>query len=147
MAAALSGFGSRLKAGLGRRVELARERLGQFARSRILADPARLVVDRRALVTERAGRLERLTRAALDRAAERLRAGAARLEAGSPLKLLARGYSVTTPAGTTAPLTSVAGVAPGATIVTQLVDGRLASTVTSIDTTPIATRERIADHA
>lgn len=145
--AALAGFATRLTTGLGRRVELARERLGQFARSRILADPARLVVDRRALVEERAGRLERLAGVAVDRAGERLRAAVARLEAGSPLKLLARGYSVTTTAGTTAPLTSVAAVAPGATLITQLVDGRVASTVTSIDTTPIATRERIANHA
>lgn len=145
--AALAGFATRLTTGLGRRVELARERLGQFARSRILADPARLVVDRRALVVERSGRLERLARVAVDRAGERLRAAAARLEAGSPLKLLARGYSVTTAAGTTAPLTSVAAVAPGAMLVTQLFDGRLTSTVTAIDTAPIITPERIADHA
>jgi len=147
--AALAGFATRLTTGLGRRVELARERLGQFARSRILADPARLVVDRRALVEERAGRLERLARVAVDRAGERLRAAAARLEAGSPLKLLARGYSVTTTAHASAPLTSVATLAPGATLVTQLVDGRLMSTVTSIDHAPIATRdrERTANHA
>ena len=145
--AALTGFAMRLTNGLGRRVEMARERLGQFARSRILADPARLVVDRRALVEERAGRLERLARVGVDRAGERLRAAVARLEAGSPLKLLARGYSVTTTAGSTAPLTSVAAVAPGATLVTQLVDGRLESTITSIDHTPITIRERIANHA
>jgi len=144
--AALAGFATRLTTGLGRRVEMARERLGQFARSRILADPARLVVDRRALMEERAGRLERLARVAVDRAGERLRAAVARLEAGSPLKLLARGYSVTTTAGTTAPLTSVAAVAPGTALVTQLVDGRLESTVTSIDHTPITIRERIASH-
>jgi exodeoxyribonuclease VII large subunit len=126
---------------------MARERLGQFARSRILADPARLVVDRRALVEERAGRLERLARVAVDRAGERLRAAVARLEAGSPLRLLARGYSVTTTAGSTAPLTSVAAVAPGTTLVTQLVDGRLESTITSIDLAPITIRERIANHA
>jgi exodeoxyribonuclease VII large subunit len=145
--AALTGFATRLTTGLGRRVEMARERLGQFARSRILADPARLVVDRRALVEERAGRLDRLARVAVDRAGERLGAAVARLEAGSPLKLLARGYSVTTTAGSTTPLTSVAAVAPGATLVTQLVDGRLESTVTSIDRTPITIRERIANHA
>jgi len=145
--AALTGLAMRLTTGLGRRVELARERLGQFARSRILADPARLVVDRRSLVEERAGRLERLARVAVDRAGERLRAAVARLEAGSPLKLLARGYSVTTSSGSTAPLTSVAGAAPGATLVTQLVDGRLESTITSIDHAPITIRERIASHA
>jgi exodeoxyribonuclease VII large subunit len=145
--AALAGFAARLQSGLARRAEMARERLGQFARSRILADPTRLVTERRSLVAERAARLERLARAAVDRAGERLRAGVARLDAGSPLKLLARGYSVTTSAGTTAPLTSIATLAAGTTIVTQLADGRLTSTVTSIDSTPIATQERIAHHA
>jgi len=140
--ATLGGFAARLAAGLGRRVETARERLGQFARSRILADPARLVVDRRALVAERAGRLDRLGRVAVDRAGERLRAQAARLDAGSPLGLLARGYSVTTSAATTLPLTSVATVAVGDTLVTQLVDGRLRSTVTAIEATAASRRER-----
>ena len=145
--AALAGFAARMQSGLARRAEMARERLGQFARSRILADPTRLVTERRSLVAERAARLERLARAAVDRAGERLRAGVARLDAGSPLKLRARGYSVTTSAGTTAPLTSIATLAAGTTIVTQLADGRLTSTVTSIDSTPIATQERIARHA
>jgi len=145
--AALAGFAARMQSGLARRAEMARERLGQFARSRILADPTRLVTERRSLVAERAARLERLARAAVDRAGERLRAGVARLDAGSPLKLLARGYSVTTSAGTTAPLTSIAVLEAGSTIVTQLADGRLTSTVTSIDSTPIATQERIAHHA
>ena len=145
--AALGGFAARLQSGLARRAEMARERLGQYARSRILADPTRLVTERRSLVAERAARLERLARAAVDRAGERLRAGVARLDAGSPLKLLARGYSVTTSEGATAPLTSIATLAAGTTIVTQLADGRLTSTVTSIDSTPIATQERIAHHA
>lgn len=145
--AALDGFAARLRAGLARRAEMARERLGQFARSRILADPTRLVSERRAVVAERAVRLERLVRAAVDRADERLRAAVARLDAGSPLKLLARGYSVTTSAGTTVPLTSISSIAAGKTIVTQLADGRLQSTVTAIDATPIATQERISHHA
>jgi exodeoxyribonuclease VII large subunit len=72
--AALGGFAARLQSGLARRAEMARERLGQFARSRILADPTRLVTERRSLVAERAARLERLARAAVDRAGERLRA-------------------------------------------------------------------------
>ena len=145
--AALGSFAARLHSGLARRAEMARERLGQFARSRILADPTRLVVERRALVAERAARLERLIRAAVERAGERLGAGVARLDAGSPLKLLARGYSVTTSEGATAPLTSIAAIAAGATIVTQLADGRLQSTVTAIDPTPIITQERTAEHA
>jgi exonuclease VII large subunit len=64
-------------------------------------------------------------------------AAAARLEAGSPLKLLARGWSVTwldtdgVEAGTatSAALKSVVGVRPGAAIVTQLSDGKILSRV------------------
>ena len=64
-------------------------------------------------------------------------AAAARLEAGSPLKLLARGWSVTWldtdgvgagPAPSAA-LKSVVGVRAGAAIVTQLSDGKIFSRV------------------
>ncbi|MFM8802837.1 MAG: hypothetical protein ACKOK8_02805, partial [Planctomycetia bacterium] len=63
---------------------------------------------------------------------ERLAAATARLEAGSPLKLLARGWSVTwTEADGAVPaaLKSVAGVNPGAPLVTQLSDGKIWSRV------------------
>ena len=43
---------------LARRVEMARERLGQLARSRILGDPARILGDRRMLLADRAGRID-----------------------------------------------------------------------------------------
>ena len=145
--ATIAGLRERLATGLARRVELASERLGQFARGRILSDPARLVVDRRGLVADRAARLGRAARLACERAAERLQAGAGRLEAGSPLKLLARGYSVTTAADDAAPLRSIEAVAAGARIVTQLADGRLTSTVTATDRTPALIQERTPHHA
>lgn len=147
VASLLASHAERLRTGLARRVETARERLAHYARSRILVDPARIVADRRTLVADRAGRLARLAGVAVDRAAERLHAAAARLDAGSPLKLLARGYSVTTLDGAALPLTSVAAIAPGATIVTQLADGRLTSAVTAIDTLPIVPQERTSSHA
>jgi hypothetical protein len=71
-----------------------------------------------------------------------LRAAVGRLEAGSPLKLLARGYSVTTIEHTSQALSSVAGVKPGATLVTQLTDGRIWSTASRIDLAPINPLER-----
>ena len=127
LAAAVAALGLRLQAGLGRRVELARERMAQLARSRIFADPARLIGDRREALDQHALRLRRLAGAAIARGRERLGSAAARLEAGSPLHLLARGWSVTWKEGDATALRSVAGLAPGDMLVTQLADGRVAS--------------------
>jgi exodeoxyribonuclease VII large subunit len=153
VAATLDMLGTRLQAGLRRRIDMARDRIGQIARSRNFADPDRLIRDRAATVDQQAARLQRLITAAVARGRERLAAAAARLEAGSPLKLLARGWSVTwldeagtiseeseAAAGpTTLPapsmLKTVSGVKPGAPLVTQLSDGKIWSRVerTSID--------------
>jgi exodeoxyribonuclease VII large subunit len=132
LAAAVTTLGQRLQAGLGRRATAARERLTALAGSRIFADPGRLVRDRRAALDEQTLRLRRLAAAATARGRERLTAAAGRLEAGSPLHLLARGWSVTFRDGDPRTLRSVAGVAPGTTLVTQLVDGKLWSRVERI---------------
>ena len=137
LAASLVALDGRLRSGLDRRIELARERLGLFARSRMLADPTRLVQDRRLAIEQHGARLHRLATTSIERAAERLGAAVGRLEAGSPLKILARGYSVTSLAGGAAALTSTAGVEAGDTLVTQLADGRVWSTVTRADAGPL----------
>jgi len=147
VAATLDMLGGRLETGLLRRIDMARDRIGQLARSRIFADPDRLVRDRAATLQQHSQRLLRLVTGAVDRSRERVGAAAARLEAGSPLKLLARGWSVTwldadraalstaatAPSGTAA-LKSVAGVSPNATLVTQLTDGKIWSRVERIST-------------
>jgi len=137
LAAAVASLTVRLAGGLTRRVGLARERLDMLARSRILADPARLVGDRRQLLDERARRLTFLARAAVDRSGERLAAATARLEAGSPLQLLSRGWSVTFRERTADTLKSVVGLAVGDRLVTQLADGRLTSRIESVDVGPL----------
>ncbi len=137
LAASLVTLDGRLRSGLDRRIELARERVGLFARSRVLADPSRLVQDRRAAIDQHASRLQRLASTSIERAAERLGAAVGRLEAGSPLKILARGYSVTSLAEGTVALTSTAGVKAGDTLVTQLSDGRVWSNVTRTDAGPM----------
>ena len=144
VAATLDMMGGRLQTGLLRRIDMARDRIAQLARSRIFADPDRLVRDRAAMLEQQTARLHRLAAAAVDRGRERLAAAAGRLEAGSPLKLLARGWSVTSigadqdlhetgAVATACPaplaLKSVAGVEPGATLVTQLSDGKIWSRV------------------
>jgi exodeoxyribonuclease VII large subunit len=132
--AAVATLGLRLQAGLGRRVDLARERMLQLARSRIFADPSRLIGDRRALLDQHALRLRRLGSATVERSRERLAAAAGRLEAGSPLHLLARGWSVTWKDGDPTALRSVAGLATGDTLITQLADGRVTSRLEGIIT-------------
>ncbi|MFM8952228.1 MAG: exodeoxyribonuclease VII large subunit [Planctomycetaceae bacterium] len=134
LAAAVATLGLRLQAGLGRRVDLARERMLQLARSRIFADPSRLIGDRRSLLDQHALRLRRLGSATVERSRERLAAAAGRLEAGSPLHLLARGWSVTWKDGDPTALRSVAGLATGDTLITQLADGRVTSRLEGIIT-------------
>jgi exodeoxyribonuclease VII large subunit len=129
LAAAVSDLAMRLPTALARRVAFARERILQLARSRVFREPERMVVDRRLRLDADAMRLRRLVAAAVDRGRERLSAAAGRLEAGSPLHILGRGWSVTcrTDAPTQA-LRSVAGIEPGTPLVTQLADGRVWST-------------------
>ena len=69
------------------------------------------------------------------RGRERLAAAAARLEADSPLTILARGYSITSLAGSPSALTSAVGVGPSAELVTQLTDGRVWSRVERVERT------------
>ena len=133
VAAAVAGLGLRLATGLERRVTSARDRIAQAARSRIFADPSRIVRDRRDAVEQHALRLRRLAGAALARGRERLAAAAGRLEAGSPLQLLARGWSLTSREGDPRALRSVAGLDAGTTVVTQLADGRFWSRVERVE--------------
>jgi exodeoxyribonuclease VII large subunit len=136
LAAMIDGMGARLAAALSRRVALAREGLRQLARSRIFADPARMVGDRRTRVATEAIRLRRLAAAAVARGHERLAAAAGRLEAGSPVHLLARGWSLTWRGDDHGqPLRSVTGIALGSPLVTQLADGRVWSTAVQTDRT------------
>ena len=118
-------------------MDLARERVLQLARSRIFADPGRLIGDRRALLDQHALRLRRLGAATVERSRERLAAAAGRLEAGSPLHLLARGWSVTWKEGDATALRSVAGLTTGDTLITQFADGRVASRLERIMTDDI----------
>ena len=95
--------------------------------------------DRRDRLVADTLRLRRLVGAAAARGGERLAAAAGRLEAGSPLHLLARGWSVTSLAnGPREAVRSVAGLVPGTLLITQLADGRVRSTVLDTDRTAAA---------
>lgn len=133
VAATVGGLGLRLQAGLTRQIGSSRERVTAIARSRIFADPGRMIGDRREAVARHAVRLRRLADLAVARAGERLAAAAARLEAGSPVRLLARGWTVTRREGDTTALRSIDGIAGGVQIITQLADGRLWSRVERVE--------------
>jgi len=120
---------TRLQVALSRRLEFAHDRVRAVGRSRIFADPSRLVRDRRDALDAHALRLRRLAGSVVSRAGERIAAAAARLEAGSPVHLLARGWSVTKLDGHETALKSTVGIPAGVTIITQLADGRLWSRV------------------
>jgi exodeoxyribonuclease VII large subunit len=139
VAATVATLGSRLQAGLSRRVQASRDRVVTLARSRIFADPSRLVRDRRDAVDQFGRRLRRLARLAIDRAGERVAAAAARLEAGSPLHLLARGWSVTWREHEATAVKSVVGLAAGDALITQLADGRVWSRVERITNDDVGT--------
>lgn len=138
LAADVAGAAQRLRAALARRAATARDRLRQLAGSRIFADPTRIVRDRRDATDAQLVRLARQARVAAARGRERLAAAAARLEAGSPLKLLARGWSATFRDGDPAALRSVVGLRVGDSLVTRLADGQILSRLESItpDDTP-----------
>ena len=133
--AAVAEVGRRLTAGLNRRLAQSREQILQLARSRIFADPTWLIRDRQGLIAQQAVRLRRLAAASVARHQERLAAAAARLEAGSPLQLLARGWSLTWQDGDAdrRALRSVTGLEPGTALVTQLADGRVWSSLERIE--------------
>jgi exodeoxyribonuclease VII large subunit len=131
----------RLEAGLRRRTATARENLDRLASSRMLVDPSWILRDRRMILDTHEARLQRLMAGGIERARERLVAAAGRLDAVSPLAILARGYSITwleDNAGTDAgravrPLVSAEGVKTGMRLVTQLATGRILSRVEGID--------------
>ena len=81
-------------------------------------------------------------RAAADRMAariaaanEKLRIAAGRLEALSPLRVLARGYAIVTKEGETAPVTDAAALAAGDAVRVRLARGRASARVLSTETT------------
>ena len=131
-----------------RALELARERLGRELTARL--ERAGNRIDSLGMRLERHGPRELLTRAetrlarverslfergprVLERADRRLALAATGLEALSPLKVLARGFSMTTVAGSSEPLTDAQNIAPGDTLETRLHSGRVTSKVESVE--------------
>ena len=127
--AGLTGCESRLRQGLLTRTKAARQRLNRLAACRAMTEPNRPLQQQQQRLADTTRRLQQLGTTTVLRLHDRLAATAGRLEADSPLGLLARGYSVTTPAIGSEPLRSWQQAPVGSTIITQLAQGQLHSRV------------------
>jgi exodeoxyribonuclease VII large subunit len=114
---------------LARRPE--REALRLLAFRRALSGFARAarIAERRGQVSHLARRLEAGSRRAFERRQERLRAASAKLDALSPLAVLARGYAVAWKSGTKRALLSASDVRTGDRIRVRLHEGELGAVV------------------
>ncbi len=93
--AALGMLRERMAEATERRLKLAKQRLDQFATRPALRRPLQRINDLEQRLDDTATRLARAVRQRLVRASQELTDVSARLEALSPLQVLARGYSLT----------------------------------------------------
>jgi exodeoxyribonuclease VII large subunit len=131
MHAALGATETRLRELIAGRLQGARQRLQDLAGRRAFRLPVERVRDLERRLDEWAGRLERAARQRLRQARSAAEAAAGRLETLSPLKVLARGYSLTrTEAGQV--IRDATQVRAGERVVTLLHHGRIASRVETV---------------
>lgn len=129
----LEQIGPRLLAILKQQVNEEHLQLQNLANSWVFAQPQQLMHTQKTQLSDSIGRLYRHTVAAIHRSEERVAAASARLEADSPLKILARGFSITSKEDDPAALRSTVGIQQGTRLVSQLSDGRLWSRVERVE--------------
>ena len=129
----LEQIGPRLLAILKQQVNEEHLQLQNLANSWVFAQPQQLMHTQKTQLSDSIGRLYRHTVAAIHRSEERVAAATARLEADSPLKILARGFSITAKEDDPAALRSTVGIQQGTRLVSQLSDGRLWSRVERVE--------------
>jgi exodeoxyribonuclease VII large subunit len=122
----------RLMALLRERAAVARSRVDALASRRVLARPSERLLPLAERVDDLGSRLQRAVRRRHQDAAARWRALGAALEALSPLKVLQRGYSLTTRAVDGALLRAADQTQPGDRLDTQLARGRVSSRVEDV---------------
>lgn len=114
----------RLESAIGRRLERERKILDRLAKSKALTDPAYYFQTKRLLLDYQSTRLESAMEKTVAGRKQRVSALAAALDAMSPLKVLARGYSIAkTTTGTV--LSSTDDVEVGEKVSLRLTDGTL----------------------
>jgi exodeoxyribonuclease VII large subunit len=125
----LEGLESRFRTDLRRRLDLAQARLAELADRPCFRRPLERIRQEEERLDEYSGRLQRALQRRLEQLDEQLGGLAARLESLSPLKVLARGYSLTHKEGETALLHEAGQVRSGERIVTRLQHGQIVSRV------------------
>lgn len=128
----LDSHGQRLKQLLRRQVEGARQRLAALAKRRCFTHPLSWIDDLRLDVDRLQERAARAMETRRERLAARLAHHAARLDALSPLKALARGYSLTETLDGRR-IRSLQEVQVGAVVRVRLADGRFLSKVERLE--------------
>ena len=126
----------RLRRVLENRLESAGDRLESLSGRPVLADPLRQLAQLRSRIEDDGQRLTRAGAARLLRGDTALTRLAATLDALSPLKVLSRGYSITSDAATGLVIQQASAVSVGALIETRLQSGRLMSRVEQASDTP-----------
>ncbi|MFQ5731598.1 MAG: exodeoxyribonuclease VII large subunit [Planctomycetaceae bacterium] len=128
----LDAVRDRLIAGLRQLTQHARARLDASASRRVFTHPRDFVHDRSARLDNLSQQLNRAALSAIAHRKQALSALSASLDALSPLKVLNRGYSLTTDADGN-PVSTVTGVVPGDCVRTRLSDGVLTSRVETVE--------------
>jgi exodeoxyribonuclease VII large subunit len=123
----------RLRGSATRRHDRASTQLGELHRRLERRGPRERVHDQERRLAEDRRRLLAWGRRALAEREQRFAVLAERLEGLSPLKILARGYSITTRLGAAQALRDAAELAPGDVLSTRLARGRVESSVTRIE--------------
>ena len=114
-----------------KQLKLSRQRLESAAGSRVLQSPTAYLQDRRMVLDHLTKRLQAASDSALSKKRQRFAALSAGLDAMSPLKVLARGYSgVSGPDGRV--VRSARQLAPGTTVTLRLSDGSAKATVNTV---------------
>ncbi len=120
----LDSLSSKMAGDLRRKLSFFRQRLDHLSASRVLRSPGQYFADRRLALEHLTLRLTSAQRALIVSARGNLGRLASAMDAMSPLKVLSRGYSLTTTAdGTT--VRSVSQIKIGDSVEIRLPDGRL----------------------
>ena len=124
----LRSMETRMQQAVSRCVQLCRQRLMPLTGSRVLQNPVNYIQDRRLILDMRQKQLTSAAERQIAVNKQKLVKLAAGMDAMSPLKVLARGYSVTKDAGGRV-LADAASVSPGDLISVRLCSGSLEAAV------------------
>ena len=127
----LAQMQARMQAAMERQLKLSRQKLDALSEKRVLQSPMNYLQDKRMLLEYSRERLTAASRHLLQGKKEQFVRLTAALDAMSPLKVLARGYSVVRSADGSI-LQESSGVAPGDTITVDLRSGGLRAEVREV---------------